>query len=373
MAMTVRDAGEEWLVDRENRGRTASTLEQYRYCLDHFTTYLSGVIDHEPTLADVDRTVLRGFGPYLRGRTIVSPASPRKRLAGASLAISTQASILRAVKGFLAWCGDDDVGYMTAIGWPSGLIPTIPRNPRSLIAGDELEKLLRAVDRTEEAPASGLDWAYTARARAILSTFLDTGMRVSELANLDMADYDRRLGRLHIRHSKADHSRYAHLSPDARLALDAWLRRPRQKMLEGRSYDLWKAGLDQGDLDIRVANDPTAGRRALGPLSDAEIEPAIFLDKIGKRMTAQGVRLWLRRLQKRAGLAGTYSPHDLRRLYITSAARSGMPLTQLMDAVGHRQLATTQKYALHDEEAVRVAMIEHSPLAAATRARRGRR
>lgn len=50
-----------------------------------------------------------------------------------------------------------------------------------------------------------------------------------------------------------------------------------------------------------------------------------------------------------------------------------MPLTQLMDAVGHRQLATTQKYALHDEEAVRVAMIEHSPLAAATRARRGRR
>ncbi len=371
--LSMREVIEEWLIDRENRGAKESTIAQYRYCLDHFTSYLTGILDHEPTLKDVDRAILRGFGPYLRTRSIVSPASPRKKREGALLALSTQASVLRALKSFLTWCSDEEVGYLDAIGWPSGLTPIVPRNPRSLIGGDEVEKLLNAVDRVEAAPAAGLGWAYTARGRAMLAIFLDTGMRVSELANLDFSDYDRRRGRLHVRHSKADHSRYVHLSAEGRLRLDAWTRRPRQHMLERRFYDLMREGLDHWQMDVRVADDPAAGRRPLGPTSDSDREPALFLDKVGKRMTAQGIRLWLRRLQKRAGMPGDYAPHDLRRLYITSAGRSGMALPQLMEAVGHRQLTTTQKYTLHDEEAVRAAMIEHSPLTAATAARRPRR
>jgi site-specific recombinase XerD len=65
---------------------------------------------------------------------------------------------------------------------------------------DDVRLMLEEAERSERPTAI--------RDRAIILVLLDSGIRASELCNLDISDYDERRGRLHVRSSKGDKSRY---------------------------------------------------------------------------------------------------------------------------------------------------------------------
>jgi site-specific recombinase XerD len=188
--------------------------------------------------------------------------------------------------------------------------PQVPREdlprtaPRSLEVAEQ-RAFLRAV---EVCPS--------ARDRAIATVFFYTGVRLSELAALDVEDVQitNRRGRLTVRSGKGDAYREVPLNSACRAAVNAWLKE-RTEML--------------------------------GPAADEEQPSAVWLSRAGRRMTARAVDLVIRRLARDAGLS--MSAHTLRHTAVTNLIRSGADVVLVAEIAGHRRLDTVRKYSLPSE------------------------
>ena len=80
--------------------------------------------------------------------------------------------------------------------------------------------------------------------------------------------------------------------------------------------------------------------------------PALFLNKYGKRMQPGGVRSMLKELAKRAGVEHVH-PHKFRRTLATELARHGMPIQEVAFLLGHEKIDTTLKYVVQNDEDVK--------------------
>jgi len=338
-----------WLDARVAYGRSPKTVEQYRHAVGRFRTYLKEQSSERLSLDDVDRDLLLRYRLWLTTAPVATPVG-QKRGAGATLSPHTVASYMRAVVNLFNWSAENGLlnGRNPAAG--RGLIPSVPRNPKRAPMTNEVERLLAAVERPdpEFKGQTRLIPAMNARSRALLWVIVDTGMRASEIANLDLDDYDRRQGSLHIRVSKGGHSRFAFISPDACTSLDLWVIRPREQLLRRRA----PKGFDRRWVDGLLEATSDRFARSGGPL---------FVDRSGGRMSAHGIRIWLRHQCERAGVP-IYRPHDMRRFYITQAGGAGMPLPQLMAQVGHQKPETTMGYVVGDMELHRRTALDASPL-----------
>jgi integrase/recombinase XerD len=172
------------------------------------------------------------------------------------------------------------------------------RLPR-VLGHEQAERLLAAP--RGEAPRALRD-------RALLELLYASGLRVSELTALDLADLD--LGRRTVRvRGKGGRERVALFGPPAARALAAYLAHGRPRLA--------------------------------GPGSGA----AVFLNARGRRLTRQGCWLIVRAHAVRAGLpAGQVSPHVLRHTFATHLLAGGADLRAVQELLGHRDLATTQVY-----------------------------
>jgi len=147
-----------------------------------------------------------------------------------------------------------------------------------------------------------------ARDRAMLETMYSTGIRVSELVDLNIADVDFVGEALHIR-GKGKKARITPISPTAL----AWIRR----------Y------MDMRRADPRSANfDPQA----------------LFVNKHGQRLSTRSVRRKLDKYLAQAGLDPSVSPHTLRHSFATHMLNRGADLRSVQQLLGHQSLSTTQIY-----------------------------
>ena len=119
------------------------------------------------------------------------------------------------------------------------LPPRVPRAEVDTSAPRALSReQLRAVERETDRLGSS-------RGRAIMELLLRTGLRIGELADLEVSDVrlTQRTGELVVRHGKGDRRRVVALSHSARTALRAWLtdreRQPSQRRASGRAGALW--------------------------------------------------------------------------------------------------------------------------------------
>jgi len=177
--------------------------------------------------------------------------------------------------------------------------------PRAL-GEDEQRRFLRTV---EGCPS--------ARDRAIATAFFYTGLRLSELAALEVADLSisARRGRLRVRSGKGDAYREVPLNSVCRSAIDEW------------------AKVRAGQL--------VAGKEA----TDGQGETtALWLSRSGSAMSARAVDLIIRRLAKDANLE--LSAHTLRHTAVTNLIRSGADVVMVAEIAGHRRLDTTRRYSL---------------------------
>ena len=186
--------------------------------------------------------------------------------------------------------------------------PQVPREdlpraaPRSLEVGEQ-RAFLRAV---ESCPSP--------RDRAIATVFFYTGIRLSELAGLDIEDVQitARRGRLTVRFGKGDAYREVPLNSACRTALGEWTK-------------------------ARAAQ--------IGTIDDAPA--ALWLSRAGSRMTSRAVDMVIRRLARDAGV--TMSAHTLRHTAVTNLIRSGADVVLVAEIAGHRRLDTVRKYSLPSE------------------------
>lgn len=193
-----------------------------------------------------------------------------------------------------------------AVGRPEVLREELAQvAPRSLDDADQ-RRFLRIV---EASPSP--------RDRAMATVFFYAGLRLSELAALDLADVEMsaRRGRLKVRTGKGDAYREVPLNSASRKALDEWF--------EARTDQLAALEAESGEPET-----PTA----------------LWLARSGGRMTSRAVDLVVRRLATEAKLE--LSAHVLRHTFVTNLIRSGADVVLVAEIAGHRRLDTTRRYSL---------------------------
>ncbi len=153
-----------------------------------------------------------------------------------------------------------------------------------------------------------------ARDLAVLALLYGCGLRRAEAVGLDRAGVDLETGVVTVRGGKGRKDRTTHLPPGAMQALAAWVA---------------SRGPEPGPLLCPVDK---AGRIQIRP------------------MTAQAVYL---ALQKRAAEAsvGAFSPHDLRRTFVSDLLDAGADLATVQKLAGHADPSTTARYDRRGEAA----------------------
>ena len=80
-------------------------------------------------------------------------------------------------------------------------------------------------------------------------------------------------------------------------------------------------------------------------------EAALFVNRRGERLTRQGFWLILKNYASQAKLDKAITPHTIRHTFATHMLSGGMPLRNVQDALGHASISTTQIYThLTDEQ-----------------------
>src|SRR2546422_2953990 len=195
---------------------------------------------------------------------------------------------------------------------------TVPRG-RALAAG-ELRALFTVV-AADPRPAT------RARDAALLAVLYGAGVRRAEAVALTVADYDAATGALTIRHGKGRSERIMYATNGAADALSAWLA---------------VRGMEPGALFCPIDK---AGRITLRP------------------MTTQAVFDRLASLGARAGVQ-RFSPHDMRRSFISDLLDNGADLAVVQQLAGHSSPTTTARYDRRGEHAKRrAAGLLHVPYA----------
>lgn len=167
---------------------------------------------------------------------------------------------------------------------------------------------------------------YRVRDFCILTLFLNCGMRLSELCGISLGDIERDLTSLRVI-GKGAKERVIYLNSAAKAALEEY-------------------------LPLRLAE------RCVG-----ERENALFLSRLGKRISVKTVQWMVKKYLGEAGLEYKhYSTHKLRHTAATLMYQSGdVDIRVLKDILGHEQLNTTQIYTHVSNEGMEKAM-EHNPL-----------
>ena len=210
---------------------------------------------------------------------------------------------------------------------PMMLIRT-PKQAKRLpkaISVEQVEALLVAPDDSN---------TMGARDRAILETLYSTGIRVSELVDLNRNDMDEIGEALTIR-GKGKKERIVPLGSHALRAIDHYL-----KTL---------------DSDIRFSS--------LREAFEQGQSTALFVNKTGSRLSSRSVRRKLDKYLVQAGLDPEISPHTLRHSFATHLLDNGADLRSVQELLGHQSLSTTQVYTHLSTQRMRDAYDQAHPRA----------
>jgi integrase/recombinase XerC len=273
---------------RLNRNASVHTVRAYESDLSQFLDHVAALAGIKRAVlepAHLDRPALRSFLAELHKRGL-SRASAARKLA----AVRTFLRYLRR-EGMI----DGDAG---------ALVPTPKRDVRMPVHLSEDE-----MTRFVTAPA--LDDPLGRRDRAILELFYASGLRLSELAGLDVDDVNlsaqmvRTLG-------KGGKQRIVPFNKSTASAIRAYLK----------------------DRALLVG---------AGSGARAKADP-LFVNYRGARLTARSIDRMVRRYAAASGVRLGVSPHALRHSFATHLLQRGADLRAIQELLGHARLSTTQRY-----------------------------
>lgn len=260
-------------------GLSENTLSAYRSDLSRLAAWLRA--QRSRSLAQAERSDLLAFlAARLQGK-----ASPR-----------TAARLVSSMRRFYRYLYREGV-----IGADPTLRIDAPRLGRALptaLSEEEVEALLGA-------PA--LDTPLGLRDRCMLEVLYATGLRVSELVNLELAQLNPRQGVLRVV-GKGNKERLVPLGETALDWLERYLREARPALLDGQPSGV------------------------------------LFPTRRRAPMTRQAFWQLIKRYAVSAGVRTSLSPHTLRHSFATHLINHGADLRVVQLLLGHSDLSTTQIY-----------------------------
>ncbi len=290
---------ENYLVHlRVERGLSQNTLESYRRDLAKFVGFLQGRGVHAPK--KVDRRHILSF---------------MEQLHNSGKATSTVSRNLAAIRSFFGFLVNENVISDN----PSQQLDS-PKIPKRLPYILSVPQVTRLLNQPNGSTPAGL------RDSAMLELLYATGVRVSELIDLNCTDFNLEMGFMRCI-GKGSKERIVPLGAAASDAINAYLSHGRPRMLR-----------------------------------DSQ-EKAVFLNVHGRRLTRQGFWKILKKYVRQAGFKGDITPHTLRHSFATHLLENGADLRSVQEMLGHSDISTTQIYTQVTSNRLREVYRQHHPRA----------
>ncbi len=252
------------------------------------------------------------------------------------LSKATRARRLSAIKQLFRFAHEE--------GWradnPALRLPgpgKMQRLPKTLSL-DDVERLLTTARGHGRTPGDRL------RNRALVELLYATGMRVSELVGLPVAAVRGDPAMILVR-GKGDKERLVPISRLARAAVVDWL----------------------AERDREIAAAKVDGK-APSPAAERALFPGLGAEG---HLTRQYFHAVLKDITIRAGIdPDRVTPHTLRHAFATHLLQGGADLRVIQSLLGHADVATTEIYTHVMDEHLRALVLQHHPLATASRSGR---
>src|SRR5437764_3360285 len=254
------------------KNRSQATLRAYQTDIQQFIVFLHEISVSAGTPQDVEKVDILEYFSFLAKKDLTGVARARKL------------SALREYFRFLEGIGEIEKSPTSGVETPKR-----EKNTRQFLCSDEYTKMLSL--------AGG-----NVRDYAILQVFLQTGIRVSELAHLRIEDID-------------------FLKPAITV---------RGKGSVEREIALEKKGIHALKSYLAVRGESFSRR--------------VFLNYQGEPISERGIRKLVVKYRKEAGITKKASCHTLRHTFATYKAEKVVSAFQLQQWLGHANLNTTQIY-----------------------------
>jgi integrase/recombinase XerC len=286
---------------RSVRNSSPHTIRSYETDLDQVLKFLTPPGTAMPSPQDVTHLMIREFVAHLHDLQLEKSSIARK---------------LAAIRSFFKFAVREGM----LVRNPARMVatPKLPKRIPSVLSAEDLNAFLDSVaaeparpsGRRKRASAKDGSQRMVKRDRAILEMLYASGLRVSELTGLNLADVDRKELMLRVR-GKGSKERIVPYGGKAEQALEAY--EPlRQEMLR-------KAG------------------------GHAE-KQAVFLNHQGRRLTQRSVARIVKKYARLANVNWNLHPHSLRHAFATHLLADGADLRAIQELLGHSSLSTTQRY-----------------------------
>lgn len=276
--------------------------------LSEFEDYLNRVKSLAPSSMAAYRRDVKEFGEFLAQRGLIDLKDLRnpdlvayllnlKHQGRSGATMNRKAASLRALGGFL-----QSRGYLEVNPAASIKTPKVEKKKVIYLTVQEMETLLSLPDGS----IKGM------RDRAILEILYATGIRVTEVVELNLADVNLRIGFISCtgEHGKA---RIIPLGRPAKVALEEYIYGSRPELFQ-------RIGRDHKE------------------------EEALFVNVTGDRLSRQGLWKLMKGYAAKAGIDTPITPQTLRHSFAVHMLQNGADLRSLQELLGHEDLTTTQAY-----------------------------
>jgi len=274
---------EKWIDSYMNfvaveKGLSRNTLDSYSGDLVRYASFLGGL---GCTIEETSKLEVMSYLLWLRKR---------------GLSTKTVARCISVLRGFYRWLADE--GMLPGSPLEDMESPRTTRSLPEVLSLDEVDSLLNQPD-----PSNPVGM----RDKAMLELLYATGLRASELTNLDLNSINMEAGFVVV-FGKGAKQRIVPMGQTALQCMRRYLEESRARLLGNNR------------------------------------SPLAFVSQWGRGMTRQGFWKIIKKYALKAGIRKNISPHTLRHSFASHLLEGGADLRSVQSLLGHVDISTTQIY-----------------------------
>lgn len=315
--MNIKDLKNNFLEYLEiEKGRSRKTIDNYSHYLDRFLDWAK-IIDPK----DITDNKISQYRIFLNRFE-----NPK----GDGLKKLTQNYYIIALRSFLKYLARKDIKTLQAEKVEIG---KTERKEVEFLEPDEVERII--------AFANGPDFK-SLRDKAILELLFSSGLRVSELANLNRDRLDLKNQEFSVR-GKGGKIRVVFISDSAKIALEKYLEKrtdidPAVFVRDAKSLEKFSSKKPFSPARGEMSRSLPAGRQGQRGGSKKNI------DKDSLRLTPRSIQRIVKHYAVKAGIIKDVHPHTFRHSFATDLLMNGADIRSVQTMLGHSSITTTQIY-----------------------------